>query len=185
VVPSNPYDAKGLMLAAVGEDNLVVFSEDKSIYVIKGEVPEEYHTVEVVKERGDGEGEDRTIVVIGKMVHVANEVDDTLENERVSVDVIDLRTVAPWDEETVKESVKKTGRLIVMDESNPHNNTATDIASVVADKAFDYLDGPIKTVCAPNTPVPFAANLEQAYIPDADKVFDVADEIIFDLKNSR
>src|SRR5699024_6780340 len=79
---------------------------------------------------------------------------------------------------------KKTGRLIVMDESNPHNNTATDIASVVADKAFDYLDGPIKTVCAPNTPVPFAANLEQAYIPDADKVFDVADEIIFDLKNS-
>ena len=185
VVPSNPYDAKGLMLAAVEEDNLVVFSEDKSIYGIKGEVPEEYYTVEIGKARVDREGEDITIVAIGKMVHVANEVADSLENEGVSVEVIDLRTVAPWDEETVIESVKKTGRLIVMDESNPHNNTATDIASVVADKAFDYLDGPIKTVCAPNTPVPFAANLEQAYIPDANKVFDVADEIIFDLKNSR
>ena len=185
VVPSNPYDAKGLMLAAVEEDNLVVFSEDKSIYGIKGEVPEEYYTVEIGKARIDREGKDLTIVAIGKMVHVANEVADSLEKDDVSVEVIDLRTVAPWDEETVIESVKKTGRLIVMDESNPHNNTATDIASVVADKAFDYLDGPIKTVCAPNTPVPFAVNLEQAYIPDADKVFDVADEIIFDLKNSR
>lgn len=185
VVPSNPYDAKGLMLAAVEEDNLVVFSEDKAIYGIKGEVPEEYYTIEIGKAKVDREGEDITIVAIGKMVHVANEVADSLEKDDVSVEVIDLRTVAPWDEETVIESVKKTGRLIVMDESNPHNNTATDIASVVADKAFDYLDGPIKTVCAPNTPVPFAANLEQAYIPDADKVFDVADEIIFDLKNSR
>ncbi|MEJ8778538.1 alpha-ketoacid dehydrogenase subunit beta [Pseudogracilibacillus sp. ICA-222130] len=182
VVPSNPYDAKGLMLAAIEEDNVVVFSEDKAIYGIKGEVPEEYYTVEIGKANIVREGEDITIVAIGKMVQVALEVADRLDSDNVSVEVVDLRTVAPWDQSTVLQSVQKTGRLILIDESNPHNNTATDIASVVADKAFDYLDGPIKTVCAPNVPVPFATNLEQAYIPNADKVLRVAEELIFDLK---
>ncbi|WP_342752925.1 alpha-ketoacid dehydrogenase subunit beta [Shouchella clausii] len=182
VVPSNPYDAKGLMLAAVEEDNLVVFSEDKLLYGMKGHVPEDYYTVEIGKANVIREGKDMTIVAIGKMVQVAEETAQMLAKDDISVEVIDLRTVAPWDEETVMDSVKKTGRLIVIDESNPHNNTATDIASVVADKAFDYLDGPIKTVCAPHTPVPFATNLEQAYIPDAAKVLRVADEIIADLK---
>lgn len=182
VVPSNPYDAKGLMLAAVEEDNLVVFSEDKLLYGMKGHVPEDYYTVEIGKAHVIREGKDMTIVAIGKMVQVAEETAQILAKDDISVEVIDLRTVAPWDEETVMDSVKKTGRLIVIDESNPHNNTATDIASVVADKAFDYLDGPIKTVCAPHTPVPFATNLEQAYIPDAAKVLRVADEIIADLK---
>lgn len=184
VVPSNPYDAKGLMLAAIEEDNTVVFSEDKMLYGLKGHVPEEYYTVEIGKANVVREGSDLTIVAIGKMVQVAQEVADRLQPDGVEVEVIDLRTIAPWDQETVLESVKKTGRLIVIDESNPHNNTATDIAAVVADKAFDYLDGPIKTVCAPNTPVPFAANLERAYIPDAEKVLRVADEIIADLKKT-
>ncbi|EGQ25945.1 acetoin dehydrogenase E1 component subunit beta [Sporosarcina newyorkensis 2681] len=184
VVPSNPYDAKGLMLAAIEDDNLVVFSEDKMLYGIKGDVPEDYYTIEIGKANVVREGSDLTIVAIGKMVQVAQEVAERLNPDGVEVEVIDLRTIAPWDQETVIESVKKTGRLIVIDESNPHNNTATDIASVVADKAFDYLDGPIKTVCAPNTPVPFAANLEKAYIPDANKVVHVADEIIEDLKKS-
>lgn len=184
VVPSNPYDAKGLMLAAIEDDNLVVFSEDKMLYGIKGDVPEDYYTIEIGKANVVREGSDLTIVAIGKMVQVAQEVAERLNPDGVEVEVIDLRTIAPWDQETVIESVKKTGRLIVIDESNPHNNTATDIASVLADKAFDYLDGPIKTVCAPNTPVPFAANLEKAYIPDANKVLHVADEIIEDLKKS-
>jgi len=182
VVPSNPYDAKGLMLAAIEDDNLVVFSEDKMLYGLKGEVPEEYYTIEIGKANIVREGTDLTIVAIGKMVQVAQEVAQTLEKDHIQVEVIDLRTIAPWDQETVLKSVKKTGRLIIIDESNPHNNTATDIASVVVDKAFDYLDGPIKTVCAPNTPVPFASNLEKAYIPDAKKVLKVADELIADLK---
>jgi len=182
VVPSNPYDAKGLMLAAIEDDNLVVFSEDKMLYGLKGEVPEEYYTIEIGKANIVREGTDLTIVAIGKMVQVAQEVAQTLEKDHIQVEVIDLRTIAPWDQETVLKSVEKTGRLIIIDESNPHNNTATDIASVVADKAFDYLDGPIKTVCAPNTPVPFASNLEKAYIPDAKKVLKVADELITDLK---
>ena len=114
------------------------------------------------------------------MVQVAHEVAETLDKDGISVEVIDLRTVAPWDEETVLNSVKKTGRLIVIDEANPHKNTETEIASEVADKVFDCLDGPIKTVCASNTPVPFAFNLEHSNIPDANKVLTVAEELIAD-----
>ncbi|MER2192554.1 MAG: alpha-ketoacid dehydrogenase subunit beta [Solibacillus sp.] len=182
VVPSNPYDAKGLLNAAIEDDNIVIFFEDKTLYGLKDEVPEEYYTVEIGKAKVKKEGSDLTIVTIGKMLYVALEVADQLEKEGVSVEVIDLVTAAPWDQETIVKSVEKTGRLIIIDEANPHNNTATDIASVVADKAFDYLDGPIKCVCAPNTPVPFAANLEQLYLPNAAKVLDVAAELIEDLK---
>lgn len=184
VVPSNPYDAKGLLLASIEDDNIVVFSEDKTIYGLKGEVPEGYYKVEIGKAKVKREGTDLTIVSIGKMLYVAEEVADRLAEQGIEVEVIDLLTVAPWDQETVIQSVKKTNRLIVIDESNPHNNTATDIASVVSDKAFDYLDAPVKCVCAPNTPVPFAKNLEELYIPNADKVLKVADEIIFDLKKT-
>jgi len=145
-------------------------------------VPEEYYTVEIGKAKVKQEGTDLTIVTIGKMLYVALEVADKLSKDGISVEVIDLVTVAPWDQETIIQSVKKTGRLIVIDEANPHNNTATDIASIVGDKAFDYLDGPIKCVCAPNTPVPFATNLEQLYLPNADRVLETANELIADLK---
>ncbi len=182
VVPSNPYDAKGLLMAAVQDDNLVVFSEDKTLLGQKGEVPEEPYTVEIGKARVVREGEDLTIVAIGKMVAVAEETANQLDEDHISAEVIDLRTVSPWDEETVLESVKKTGRLIVIDESNPQCNIAGDVASVIGDRGFDYLDGPIKKVTAPDTPVPFAANLEAAYIPNVDKVLDVASELIEDLK---
>lgn len=182
VVPSNPYDAKGLLMAAVQDDNLVVFSEDKTLLGQKGNVPEEPYTVDIGKARVVREGEDLSIVAIGKMVAVAEETADCLKDDNISVEVIDLRTVSPWDEETVLTSVKKTGRLIVIDESNPQCNVAGDIASVMGDRAFDYLDGPIKKVTAPDTPVPFAANLEQAYIPNADKVLDIAAELVDDLR---
>ena len=182
VVPSNPYDAKGLLTAAIEDDNIVIFSEDKTLYGLKGEVPEEYYTVEIGKAKVKQEGTDLTIVTIGKMLYVALEVADKLAKDGISVEVIDLVTVSPWDQETIIQSVKKTGRLIVIDEANPHNNTATDIASIVGDKAFDYLDGPIKCVCAPNTPVPFATNLEQLYLPNADRVLETANELIADLK---
>lgn len=182
VVPSNPYDAKGLLTAAIEDDNIVIFSEDKTLYGLKGEVPEEYYTVEIGKAKVKQEGTDLTIVTIGKMLYVALEVADKLSKDGISVEVIDLVTVAPWDQETIIQSVKKTGRLIVIDEANPHNNTATDIASIVGDKAFDYLDGPIKCVCAPNTPVPFATNLEQLYLPNADRILETANELIADLK---
>lgn len=182
VVPSNPYDAKGLLLSAIEDDNIVIFSEDKTLYGLKGEVPEDYFKVEIGKAKVKREGKDLTIVTIGKMLYVALEVADKLEKQGIETEVIDLITVAPWDQETVLTSVKKTGRLIVIDEASPHNNTATDISSVVADKAFDYLDGPVKCICAPNTPVPFAANLEKLYLPNAEKVLNSAAEIIDDFK---
>ncbi len=182
VVPATPYDAKGLLLSAIEDDNIVIFSEDKTLYGMKGEVPEEYYTVPIGKAAVRREGKDLTIVTIGKMLYVGQEVADRLEKDGISVELIDLRTVAPWDQETIFDSVKKTGRLIIVDEANPHNNTATDIASVVSDKVFDYLDGPIKCVCAPNVPVPFAVNLEQLYIPNADRVIEAARELIDDLK---
>ncbi|MEL0537414.1 alpha-ketoacid dehydrogenase subunit beta [Staphylococcus debuckii] len=182
VVPSNPYDAKGLLLAAIEDDNLVVFSEDKTLLSMKGEVPEEDYTVEIGKARVAQEGDDLTIVAIGKMVQVALDTADKLAEDNVSAEVIDLRSISPWDEETVLDSVKKTGRLIVIDESNPQCNIAGDVASTIGDVGFDYLDGPIKKITAPDTPVPFAQNLEQAYIPSVDKVLDVANELIEDLK---
>ena len=168
-------------MAAVQDDNLVVFSEDKTLLGQKGDVPEEPYTIEIGKAKVTREGDDLTIVAIGKMVAVVKKR-DKLEEDNVSVEVIDLRSVSPWDEETVLESVKKTGRLIVIDESNPQCNVAGDVASVIGDIGFDYLDGPIKKVTAPDTPVPFATNLEQAYIPNVDKVLDVASELIEDLK---
>ncbi|MCC7667669.1 alpha-ketoacid dehydrogenase subunit beta [Liquorilactobacillus satsumensis] len=182
VVPSNPYDAKGLLLAAIEDDNLVVFSEDKTLYGLKDEVPADYYKVEIGKAKVKREGTDLTIVTIGKMLYVALDVAEQLEKEGIEAEVIDLVTVAPWDQETIIKSVQKTGRLVVIDEANPHNNTAKDIAAVVGDKAFDYLDGPIKTVCAPNTPVPFATNLEQLYLPNPKRVLETAAELIDDLK---
>ncbi|COS23741.1 acetoin:2%2C6-dichlorophenolindophenol oxidoreductase subunit beta (Acetoin:DCPIP oxidoreductase-beta) (AO:DCPIP OR) (TPP-dependent acetoin dehydrogenase E1 subunit beta) [Streptococcus pneumoniae] len=185
VVPSNPYDAKGLLNAAIEDDNLVVFSEDKTLLGQKGEVPEEHYKVEIGKANVVREGSDLSIVAIGKMVAVALETADQLAESNVSVEVIDLRSVSPWDKDTVLDSVKKTGRLIVIDESNPQCNVAGDVASVIGDIGFDYLDGPIKKVTAPDTPVPFAANLEEAYIPNTDKVLDVASELIDDLKQAK
>ena len=184
VVPSNPYDAKGLLMSAIQDDNLVVFSEDKTLLGQKSNVPEEPYTIEIGKANVTREGDDLTIVAIGKMVAVAEETADRLEEDNVSVEVIDLRSVSPWDQDTVLESVKKTGRLIVIDESSPQCNIAGDVASVIGDIGFDYLDGPIKKVTAPDTPVPFASNLEAAYIPNADKVLDVASELVDDLKKA-
>ncbi|MFD1670708.1 alpha-ketoacid dehydrogenase subunit beta [Agrilactobacillus yilanensis] len=182
VVPTTPYDAKGLLLAAIEDNNIVVFSEDKTLYGVKGPVPEEYYTVPIGKAQIKRAGTDLTIVAIGKMVFVAQAVADQLAKEGVEAEVIDLVTVAPWDQATVLQSVQKTGRLIIIDEAQPHNNTATDIAAVVADQAFDYLDGPVKRITAPNTPVPFATNLEQLYLPSAQSVLTEAQEIITDLK---
>lgn len=182
VVPSTPENAKGLLLAALKEPNIVVFSEDKTLYSLKGEVPEESYTYEIGKAEVVKEGEDLTIVTIGKMRYVALAVEEELAKQGISVEIIDLLTVAPWDQETVLASVKKTGRLIVIDEANPHNNTATDIASVISRRGFDYLDAPVTTVCAPNTPVPFATNLEQLYLPSKERVLAEADGVIFDLK---
>ncbi|WP_025732823.1 alpha-ketoacid dehydrogenase subunit beta [Carnimonas nigrificans] len=185
VVPSTPYTAKGLLLAALKEPNIVVFSEDKTLYSSKGEVPEEQYTLEIGKAEVVQEGADLTIVTIGKMLFVGLEVAEQLKASGISTEVIDLLTVSPWDRETLEASIQKTGRMIIIDEANPHNSVGRDIAAVISDVAFDYLDAPIKVVSAPDTPVPFASNLEKLYIPSAQRVLSEADELIFDLRSAK
>jgi acetoin:2,6-dichlorophenolindophenol oxidoreductase subunit beta len=185
VVPSNPYDAKGLLLSAIEDDDLVVFFEDKTLYSMKGEVPEGYYTIPLGKAEVKRAGSDLTIVAIGKMVHVAMEAADILASKGVEVEVIDPRSLSPLEEEPIIDSVEKTGRLIIVDEANPRCSVAADIAALVANKGFDYLDAPIKTITAPHTPVPFATNLEQLYIPNAEKVINTAYELINELTLAR
>jgi acetoin:2,6-dichlorophenolindophenol oxidoreductase subunit beta len=174
VVPSNPYDAKGLLIASIRDDDPVIFFEDITLGGMKGPVPEEPYTITLGKAEVKRSGTDVTIVAIGKMVHRALQAAEELQKQGKSAEVIDPRTLSPFDEETVLESVTKTGRLVVVDESHPRCSMATDIAALIADKGFDSLNGPIKTVTAPHTPVPFSPPLEDHYLPNSQKIIDAA-----------
>ncbi|MGX4668915.1 alpha-ketoacid dehydrogenase subunit beta [Cerasibacillus sp. JNUCC 74] len=185
VVPSNPYDAKGLLLSAIEDNDIVAFFEDKTLYSMKGEVPEGYYTIPLGQAEIKRSGDDLTIVAIGKMVHVAEEAANELAKQEVETEIIDPRTLSPLDEDTILQSVDKTGRLIIIDEANPRCNAATDISAMVVDKGFDSLDAPIKMVTAPHAPVPFARNLESLYIPNTNAVVQTAKEMIGKLTLSR
>src|SRR5215468_5417493 len=168
VVPSNAYDAKGLLIQAIRDDDPVVFFEHKLMYDLKAEVPDEAYTIPFGEANLTREGDDVTIVALSRMVHYANEVADRLGRE-VSCEVIDPRTTSPLDSDTILESVEKTGRLVVV-EATPRCGMAADIAALVADQGFDSLKAPIKQVTAPHTPVPFAPALEKLYLPNPDKI---------------
>ncbi|WP_129708282.1 alpha-ketoacid dehydrogenase subunit beta [Priestia megaterium] len=180
VVPSNPYDAKGLLLAAIEDNDPIIFFEDKTLYNMKGEVPEGYYTIPLGKADVKREGTDLTIVAIGKQVNTALTAADQLSHKGINVEVVDPRSLSPFDEETILSSVEKTNRLIVIDEANPRCSIATDIAALVADKGFDMLDAPIKRITAPHTPVPFSPPLEDIYLPTPQKVIEVVSELLGD-----
>ncbi|MHC5530791.1 alpha-ketoacid dehydrogenase subunit beta [Priestia megaterium] len=180
VVPSNPYDAKGLLLAAIEDNDPVIFFEDKTLYNMKGEVPEGYYTIPLGKADVKREGTDLTIVAIGKQVNTALTAADQLSHKGIDVEVVDPRSLSPFDEETILSSVEKTNRLIVIDEANPRCSIATDIAALVADKGFDMLDAPIKRITAPHTPVPFSPPLEDIYLPTPQKVIEVVSDLLGD-----
>ncbi|WP_176584868.1 alpha-ketoacid dehydrogenase subunit beta [Priestia megaterium] len=180
VVPSNPYDAKGLLLAAIEDNDPVIFFEDKTLYNMKGEVPEGYYTIPLGKADVKREGTDLTIVAIGKQVNTALTAADQLSHKGIDVEVVDPRSLSPFDEETILSSVEKTNRLIVIDEANPRCSIATDIAALVADKGFDMLDAPIKRITAPHTPVPFSPPLEDIYLPTPQKVIEVVSGLLGD-----
>ncbi|MBK0291803.1 alpha-ketoacid dehydrogenase subunit beta [Priestia megaterium] len=180
VVPSTPYDAKGLLLAAIEDNDPVIFFEDKTLYNMKGEVPEGYYTIPLGKADVKREGTDLTIVAIGKQVNTALTAADQLSHKGIDVEVVDPRSLSPFDEETILSSVEKTNRLIVIDEANPRCSIATDIAALVADKGFDMLDAPIKRITAPHTPVPFSPPLEDIYLPTPQKVIEVVSELLGD-----
>ncbi|HZG13467.1 MAG TPA: alpha-ketoacid dehydrogenase subunit beta [Candidatus Bathyarchaeia archaeon] len=180
VVPSTPYDAKGLLLAAIADNDPVIFFEDKTLYNMTGEVPEGHYTLPLGKADIKRAGKDLTIVAIGKQVHTALQAADLLAQKGIEIEVVDPRSLSPLDEETILSSVAKTNRLIVIDEANPRCSIATDIAALVADKGFDTLDAPIKRITAPHTPVPFSPPLEDLYLPNPKKVIEVVSELIGD-----
>ncbi|AEH53466.1 MULTISPECIES: alpha-ketoacid dehydrogenase subunit beta [Heyndrickxia] len=177
-VPSTPYDAKGLLLAAIRDNDPVIFFEDKTLYNIKGEVPEDYYTIPLGKADTKREGSDITIVAVGKQVQTALEAADRLAKDGIEAEVIDPRSLSPLDEGAILQSVAKTNRLVVVDEANPRCNVATDIAALVADKGFDDLDAPIKRITAPHTPVPFSPPLEDLYLPSAGKIVQAVSELL-------
>jgi pyruvate/2-oxoglutarate/acetoin dehydrogenase E1 component len=170
VAPSTPYDAKGLLIQSIRDDDPVIFAEHKMLYDIAGEVPEESYALPFGEANIVREGSDVTVVAIGRMVSMAQEAAEQLAGSGVEAEIIDPRTVSPMDWDTVLESVENTGRLVVVDESNPRCSLATDIAAVVAQDAFGSLRAPIQMVTGPHTPVPFTGSLEDLFIPDAQRV---------------
>ena len=178
VVPSTPYDVKGLLIQAIRDDDPVMFFEHKLLYKIEGEVPEESYAIPFGEANIVREGDDVTVVALGRMVHMAAEAADQLATDGVGCELIDPRTTSPLDEDTILESVEKTGRLVVVDEASPRCNMATDISALVAQQAFGALSAPIKMVAPPHTPVPFSPALEDLYVPDAAKVASAVREVM-------
>ncbi len=170
VTPATPYDAKGLLIQAIRDNDPVIFCEHKALYTLEGDVPEEAYTIPFGEANVTREGDDVSIVTLGRMVHVAEEAAAALEKDGISCEIVDLRTTSPMDEDTIIETVENTGRLVVLDESNPRCSLATDVSAMVSQEAFGALKAPIRMVTAPHVPVPFADNLEDLYIPDAGQV---------------
>ena len=170
VVPSTPADAKGLLLTAIRDDDLVLFFENKVLYGTKGEVPEGDEGIPFGVADIKREGEDVTVVAISRMVQQSLAAAKILAAEGIEVEVVDPRTLSPLDEGTILESVAKTHHLVIVDEDNPRCSVATDIAAMVADKGFDLLDAPVKIVSAPHTPVPFSPPLERFYVPSPERI---------------
>ncbi len=170
VVPSNARDAKGLLKSAIRDDDPVVFFEHKALYPRKMDVPEEEYLIPIGEAAMIREGDDVTVVAIARMVVFAEKVIDKLAGEGVTCDLIDPRSLSPLDDEMIFDSLEHTGRLVIIDEAPPRCGLASDIAGMVAERAFHLLKAPVKTVTAPHTPVPFARELERAYVPGPDKI---------------
>ena len=169
-IPSSPYEAKGLLVRAIRDDDPVVFFENKVLYGMEGDVPEELYTIPFGEANVVREGDDVTVVAIGRMVHMATEAAEQLAQRGIECEVIDPRTTSPLDEETIYESVAATGRLVVVDESNPRCSLASDICALVAQSCFSDLKAAPQMVTAPHTPVPFSPALEDLYVPTADRI---------------
>ncbi len=170
VVPSSPYEAKGLMIQSIRDDDPVIFFEHKVMYDEEEEVPDDPYVIPFGEANLTREGDDVTIVAFGRMVGFANQAADALEKDGISCNVVDPRTTSPLDSDTIIECVEETGRLVIVDESHPRCSMASDVSSIVAQEAFKALKGPIRMVTPPHTPVPFAPELEDAYLPDAAKI---------------
>ncbi|MFU8762952.1 MAG: alpha-ketoacid dehydrogenase subunit beta [Haliea sp.] len=170
VMPSNAYDAKGLMIAAIRDDDPVIFLEHKLLYDHKCEVPNQSYCIPFGEATFTRQGSAATVVAISAMVPKANAVADKLAKEGIYIDVIDPRTVSPLDHEAIIESVEQSGRLVIVDEAHERCSLAADISSIIAERAFYALRAPIRKVTAPHAPVPFSPSLEDAYIPSEARI---------------
>jgi acetoin:2,6-dichlorophenolindophenol oxidoreductase subunit beta len=178
VMPSTPYDAKGLLISAIRDDNPVVFLEHKMLYGTQGEVPEESYAIPLGKADIKREGKDITVVATSMMVGRALSAAEKLAGNGISLEVVDPRTLSPLDEQTILNSVKKTHRLLIVHEEVKFAGSGAEIAAMVAEKAFDYLDAPIVRIGAPFTPVPFSPPLEQEFIPSEEKIIQAAKKMM-------
>ena len=172
ITPATPYDAKGLLKSSIRDNNPVVFLEHKKTYrLVRGEVPEEEYTVPIGVADVKRPGESLTVVSYGLMLHYCLEAAQLVEKEGIDAEVVDLRTLKPLDTKAVLDSVKKTGKLLIVHEDNVTGGVGAEVAALVAEQAFEHLDGPISRLCGPDVPtMPFAQNLENAYMPDTEKI---------------
>jgi 2-oxoisovalerate dehydrogenase E1 component beta subunit len=171
VCPATPADAKGLLIEAIHDPNPVLYFEHKHLYRrIKDEVPDDRYTVPFGEARTHREGDDISLITWGAMVYTADEAAQKLEGDGVSVEILDLRTLAPWDKEAVLRSVEKTSKALVLHEDTLTGGFGAEIAATIAEEAFENLDAPVRRIAAPDTPVPFSPPLEKAFIPQVEDV---------------
>ncbi|HVV56929.1 MAG TPA: alpha-ketoacid dehydrogenase subunit beta [Gaiellaceae bacterium] len=176
VCPATPEDAKGLLISAIEDPNPVLFFEHKHLYRrIKAEVPGERYTVPIGKARIHQEGDDLTVVTWGAMVHTAAEAAQQVSG---SIEIVDLRTILPWDKQAVLDSVRKTSKVLVLHEDTRTGGFGGEIAATIAEEAFEDLDAPVRRIAAPDTPVPFSPPLEKAFIPQVDDVVRGLEELL-------
>lgn len=179
VVPSNPYDAKGLLKSAIRDNDPVIFMESEQMYGDKGEVPEEEYTIPLGVADIKREGTDVTIVSFGKIIKEAYKAADELQKEGISCEIIDLRTIRPMDHNTILESVKKTNRLVILEEAWPFGSVASEITYIVQERAFDYLDAPIQRITTADTPAPYSPVLLKEWLPNADDVIKAVKKVAY------
>jgi len=177
VIPSTPYDAKGLLKTAVRDDDPVMYCEHKMLVNTKGEVPEEEYTIPFGEASIKRKGKDVTVVALGWMVHKVLKVAGELSEEGIEIEVIDPRTIVPLDRETIIDSVKKTGRLVIVDEDYERCGISSEISAIVSEEAFGSVTAPIKRVATPTVPIPFSPVLENAVIPNEDRIVKAVREV--------
>ena len=179
IVPSNPYDAKGLLKSAIRDDDPVIFMESEQMYGDKGEVPEGEYVIPIGVADIKRQGTDVTIVSFGKIIKEAYKAADALEKEGISCEIIDLRTVRPMDHDAIINSVKKTNRLVILEEAWPFGNVATEITYQVQSQAFDYLDAPIEKINTADTPAPYSPVLLEEWLPNSDDVIKAVKKVMY------
>ncbi|NCT18591.1 MAG: pyruvate dehydrogenase complex E1 component subunit beta [Flavobacteriaceae bacterium CG_4_8_14_3_um_filter_34_10] len=179
VVPSNPKDAKGLLKSAIRDNDPVIFMESEQMYGDKGEVPEGEYVIPIGVAEIKREGKDVTIVSFGKIIKEAYAAAEVLEKENISCEIIDLRTIRPMDYKTIIDSVKKTNRLVILEESWPFGNISTEITYQVQAQAFDYLDAPIIKINTADTPAPYSPNLLKEWLPNSEDVVKAVKKVLY------